>query len=68
MTDAGVDRSITLVRILDLPELTSVKAPPVHVNLGALVAFCEERLPQLNVQPGTEEARLVAKSRVRFTL
>ena len=67
MNDAG-DRSITLVRILDLPEVTSAKPPPMRVNLSALVAFCEVRLPQLNAQLDTEEARLVAKSRERFTL
>ena len=68
MADTGADRSITLVRILDLPELTRAKLPPAVVDLTALVEFCEARLPQLNARPGAEDARLAAKSPERFTL
>lgn len=68
MGDAGAGRSITLVRILDLPELTSAKPPPARVALGALVELCEARLAQLNDRPGAEDTRLAAKSRERFVL
>ena len=66
--EPDADRSITLVRILDLPALTSAKPAPARVDLGALVEFCEARLAQLNDRPGAEDTRLAAKSRQRFTL
>lgn len=66
--EAGAERSITLVHILDLPGLTSAKRAPARMDLGALVEFCEARLAQLNERPGVEETRLAAKSRERFTL
>jgi hypothetical protein len=68
VSDAGAGRSITLVRILDLPELTSARAAPAPVDLGALLEFCEARLAQLNDRPGAEDTRLAAKSRERFAL
>jgi len=66
--DAGAGRSITLVRILELPALTRAKSAPARVDLGALVEFCEARLAQLNDRPGAEDERLAANSRERFTL
>lgn len=68
MAEGGADRSITLVRTLDLPAVTGVKRPSARVDLAALVAFCEARLAQLNDRPGNEGARLAGKTRRRFTL
>lgn len=68
VSDGGADRSITLVHVLELRELTGARAAPFRVDLPALVEFCEARLAQLNGRPGAEEARLAAKSRERFTL
>jgi len=68
VSDAGADRAITLVRILDLPALTRANPAPARVDLTALVAFCEARLAQLNARPGAERARLATKTRERFTL
>jgi hypothetical protein len=64
----AADPSITLVRVLDLPELTRAKAPPAPVELAAFVELCEARLPQLNPRPGAELTRLAAKSRERFVV
>jgi hypothetical protein len=68
VADAGAARSITLVRILDLPELTSAKLPAARVDLTDLVEFCEARLPQLNARPGSADTRLAVKSPERFAL
>ncbi len=68
VSDAGADRSVTLVHVLELPELTGSRAAPFRVDLPALVEFCEARLAQLNERPGADDTRLAAKSRERFTL
>jgi hypothetical protein len=68
VADPGAGRSITLVRILDLPEVTGARLSPTRVDLTALVEFCEARLPQLTTRPGAADIQLAAKSRERFAL
>jgi len=66
--DPGSSGPIRLARILDLPELRSVRRVPTRPDLIALVEFCEARLAQVGRRPDTEEARLAGENRTRFTL
>ena len=68
MGDAGAASAITLVRILDLPEVRRARTAPAAVDLTALVEWCEARLAQVGARPGAVESRLAAKSRERFVL
>jgi hypothetical protein len=59
---------IRLARVLELPEVRSVRRPAPRVDLTTLVEFCETRLAAANGRPGAEETRLAGKSRARFSL